>query len=79
MKVELEREEAHSLMALIVERLLDEGALADKDRAALRRWRSENMTAGADGMIELTTKVNADIERALKTKAKSAVMKPDWR
>ena len=37
------------------------------------------MTAGSDGMIELTAKVNTDIDRALKTKAKSAVMKPDWR
>jgi len=79
MKLELEAEEARELFGLIVERLLDEAKLADEDRAALRRWRSETMTAGSAGMKELTAKINADIDRALKTKAKSAVMKPDWR
>ena len=79
MKLELEADEARELLALIVGRLLDEASLANADRAALRRWRSESMLAGADGMKELTAKVNADIDRALKTKEKSAVMKPDWR
>ncbi len=79
MRLELESEEAQELLALIVDRLLNEAGLADADRAALRRWRSEEMKAGAEGMKELTSKVNADIDRALKTRAKSAVMKPDWR
>jgi hypothetical protein len=30
-------------------------------------------------MRELTDKLNGDIDRALKAKAKSAIMKPDWR
>ena len=37
------------------------------------------MKAGSDGMRELTAKINADLERALRTKEKSAVQKPDWR
>ena len=28
---------------------------------------------------ELSAKINADIDRALKSKKKSAIMKPDWR
>jgi hypothetical protein len=79
MKLELAADESRELLALIVDRLLDGAGLADADRAALRRWRSESMLAGSDGMKELTGKVNADIDRALKTKEKSAVMKPDWR
>lgn len=79
MKLELAADESRELLALIVDRLLSEAGLADADRAALRRWRSESMLAGAEGMKELTGKVNADIDRALKTKEKSAVMKPDWR
>ena len=79
MKLELEADEARELLALVVDWLLDEAGLANADRAALRRWRSEGMLAGSDGMKELTAKVNADLDRALKTKEKSAVMKPDWR
>ena len=79
MKLELDSDEARELLALIVERLLDEAGLPDSDRAALRRWRSESMLAGSDGMKDLTAKVNADIDRALKSKEKSAIQKPDWR
>ncbi len=79
MNLELETEEARELLVLIADRLLEEGGLGDEDRATLRRWRSESMKPGSDGMRELTVKVNADIDRALKTKEKSAVMKPDWR
>ncbi len=79
MKVQLEPEEARELLALIVGRLLDETGCGDDDRAALRRWRSQSMKPGSEGMRELTAKLNAEIERTLQTKAKSALMKPDWR
>jgi len=78
-KLDLEREEAREVLVMIVDRLIDEASLSDQDRATLRRWRSESMKAGSDGMIELTAKMNADIDRALKTKERSAIMKPDWR
>ena len=37
------------------------------------------MTPGSESMRELTAKINADIDRALKASEKSAIMKPDWR
>ncbi len=79
MRLELEQEEGRELLSLIVERIIEEARLSDQDRAALKRWRSEQMKPGSDGMRELTGKVNADLERALRTKEKSAVQKPDWR
>ena len=79
MKLELDAEEALELLVLLVDRLIAEAGLGDADRATLRRWRSEAMKAGSDGMKELTAKINADIDRSLKSKAKSAIMKPDWR
>ena len=79
MKLELEPEEGRELLSLIVDRLTAEAGLSDTDRAALKRWRSELMKAGSDGMRELTAKINADLERALRSKEKSAVQKPDWR
>ncbi len=79
MRLELDPEEARELLALIVDRLADEAALGEQDRATVRRWRSGPMKAGSQGMRELAAKVNADIERALRTKEKSAVRKPDWR
>jgi len=79
MKLELESEEARELLSALVDRLLNEAGLGDGDRAALRRWRSESMKAGSEEMKALTAKVNADIDRALRAKAKSVVQKPDWR
>ena len=79
MKLELAPEETRELLMCILDRLTEEGGLSDADRAALLRWRSKGMTPGSEGMRELTAKVNADIDRALKTKEKSAIMKPDWR
>ena len=79
MRLELEPEESRELLSLIVDRLAEETRLSDADRAAVKRWRSEQMKAGSDGMRELTHKINADLERALRTKEKSAVQKADWR
>ncbi len=79
MRLELELEEGRELLSLIVDRLAKEAGLSDKDRATVKRWRSEQMKAGSDGMKELTEKLNADLERALKAKEKSAVQKADWR
>jgi hypothetical protein len=78
-RLELAAEEARELLVLVVDRLIEEADLSEADRATLRRWRSEGMKAGSDGMKELTAKINADIDRALKSKEKSAIMKPDWR
>ena len=79
MRLELEPEEGRELLSLIVDRLAGEVRLSDADRAAVKRWRSEQMKAGSDGMRELTHKINTDLERALRTKEKSAVQKADWR
>jgi hypothetical protein len=64
---------------MIIDRLIEEAGLGVKDRASLRRWRSEGLKGGSEAMRELTAKINADIDRVLKTKEKSAVLKPDWR
>ncbi len=79
MKLELEPEEGRELLSLIVDRLAAEAGLGDQDRATVKRWRSEQMKAGSDGMKELTVRINADLERALRSKEKSAVQKPDWK
>ncbi|MCH7998742.1 MAG: hypothetical protein IIA91_04570 [Chloroflexi bacterium] len=79
MKLELDQEESVELLSLIVDRITQEAKLATKDRATVKRWRSEQMKAGSDAMKELTDKINADLEHALQTKAKSAVQRADWR
>ncbi len=79
MKLELEQEESVELLSLIVDRITQETKLTTRDRATVKRWRSEQMKAGSDAMKELTDKINADLERAIRTKAKSAVQKADWR
>ena len=79
MKLELEPEETRELFRVIVERLAAEAGLSDADIAALSRWRAEKMRPGSEGMRELTARINADIARTLQTKARSAVIRPDWR
>ena len=78
MRLELEPEEGRELLSLIVDRIAEEAGLSAQDRATVKRWRSERMKAGSDGMRELTDKINADLARALRTKEKSAVQKADW-
>ncbi len=79
MRLELDPEEGRELLSLVVNHLAEEAGLSDRDRAAVRRWHSDRMKAGSDDMRELTGKINADLERALRSKEKSAVQKPDWR
>ncbi len=79
MKLETEPEETRELLALIIDRLTEEAGLSGADRAALKRWRSETMKPGSQPARELTAKVNADLERTLRDKEKSAVQRPDWR
>ena len=79
MRVELETEECVELFSTIVDRLLDEAGLSNEDRAAVKRWRSAEMKAGFDGMKELAAKINADLTRTLQNKAKSAIVRPDWK
>jgi hypothetical protein len=79
MKLQLEPEEARELLMAVTGRLIDEARFSDRDRAALRTWRSEKMRTGSPGMRELTEKINAEIERTFKTRQKSAIRKPDWK
>lgn len=78
MKVELENEEARQLAVFVIDRVVEDGGLPDADRATLRKWRT-GLTAGSEGVRDLTAKLNADIARGLENKKRSAVMKPDWR
>jgi hypothetical protein len=78
-KLELAQEEAREVVVMIVDRLIEEAGVGDEDRATLRRWRSEGLRGGSEAIRELTEKINADLDRVLKTKERSAIMKPDWR
>jgi hypothetical protein len=79
MKVEFDAEEVREILVLVGDRLIADAGLPEADRAALRKWRSESMRAGSQGMRELTAAVNADLNRALEAKRKRHVLKPDWR
>jgi hypothetical protein len=79
MRIELDLEESHQLFSAVTDALLKDIKFSTADSAAFKRWRSKAMTPGSDGMKELAVKINADIARALENKAKSAVIKPDWK
>lgn len=79
MRVELDVDETWELMSCVVARLLDEAGLSGSDRASVRRWRSEAMRPGSDGMRLLTEKVNQDLAAAFERKKRSQIRRPDWR
>lgn len=78
MKLVLDADEAWTLLSLIVHRLSEEAGLSDEDRARLKIWRSEEMKVGSEAMQVFAEKLNADLERAIRSKEKSAIRRPDW-
>ncbi len=79
MKVELDTDETWELMSRVVARMLDETSLSDKDRAKVRRWRSDSMKPSGESIRLLTRKVNEDLGEAFERKKRSQIRKPDWR
>lgn len=77
MRVEFTVEEVWQMMDSVVDQIvgLDVGK---QDRAALRRWRSEEMTPGSPSMSLLTEKVNEALRGAHASSEASPIKKPDW-
>ena len=78
MKVELDNDEAWSLMSHVVNQVIEGAALSDTDRARIRRWKSDEMRVTSQEMRVLTEKINGDIQKSFERKAKSQIRKPDW-
>jgi hypothetical protein len=80
MKVEFEIEEVWTMFNSVVDEILTVPAVKKdrKDLAALRRWRTDEMTPGSDAMKLLAEKVNAAIRREHERQEVSPIKKPDW-
>jgi hypothetical protein len=78
MKVELDSDEVWAILSTVTKHVLDETELNDDDRAALRRWRSQQMRQGTDAMKALVQKVNDDMLRLQRMHERSAIQKHDW-
>ncbi len=77
MKVEFDTEEVHEMFGAIVDELFAL-KLDRSDRAAVRRWRSDDMKAGSPAIAILTEKVNAALQRQHDRTEVSPIKKPDW-
>ena len=80
MKVEFEVEEVWTMFNTVLDELVAlPGVKKDKkDVAALRRWRTDEMSTGSDAMKLLTEKVNREIQREHQRAEVSPIKKPDW-
>ena len=78
MKVEFTDDELVEALAVIVNRMADSAGLSDRDRAVLKRWRSSKMKLGTDDMNDFVSKANEDFQRAIATRERSPIRKPDW-
>jgi hypothetical protein len=78
MHVEFTDDELVEALTVIINRIADTADLSDKDRAMLKRWRSSAMKLGTDDMNDFVRKANEDLERAMATREKSQLRRPDW-
>ncbi len=78
MRVQIDEDEAWTMLSTVMQKVLDEAGLSDEDRATLRRWRSEQMRPGREGSKALLERLNQDLERVIKAKERSAIQKHDW-
>ena len=78
MRVQIDEDETWAMLSTVMQKVLDEAGLSDEDRAALRRWRSEQMRPGREGSKALLERVNQDLERVIRAKERSAIQKHDW-
>jgi hypothetical protein len=78
MRVQIDEDEAWAMLSTVMQQVLDQAGLSDEDRAALRRWRSEQMRPGREASKALLDRLNADLERVMKGKERSAIRKHDW-
>jgi hypothetical protein len=77
-KVQIDEDEAWAMLSTVMQKVLDEAGLSDDDRAALRRWRSEQMRPGREASRALLDRLNTDLERVMKGKERSRIQKHDW-
>lgn len=77
MKVEFSVEECHRMFEAVIDELVAVD-LDKKDRATLRRWRSNEMTPGSALMQALAEKINSEVQRSHDRSVVSPIKKPDW-
>ena len=78
MRVQIDEDETWAMLSTVMKKVLDEAGLSDEDRASLKRWRSEQMRPGREASKALLDRLNADLERVVKAKERSAIQKHDW-
>ena len=77
MRVEFTVDECHNMFEAVLDQLL-ELDLDKKDRATLRRWRSDGMSPGTPLMRTLADKLSAQIQQSHDRSEVSPIKKPDW-
>lgn len=77
MRVEFNVDECHRMFEAVIDELL-ELDLDKKDRATLRRWRSEEMAPGTALMSALAGKLTTQIQQSHDRSEVSPIKKPDW-
>ena len=78
MQVQFDIEEAWAMMSAAIDAVLDNPNVPEKDRAAIRRWRSREMAVTTPAMQLLLIRLNEEIQRTYDRSQVSAIQKPDW-
>jgi len=78
MNVQFTDDEIVEALAAVVNTIADGAGLSDKDRAMLKRWRSNRMKLGTDEMDDFVRKANEDFSQSVARRERSQLRKPDW-
>jgi hypothetical protein len=78
MEVRFTDDEMAEALTILVKHMAEEAGLSDKDRAMLKRWRSNDMKLGSDDMLDLVRKANDDVAQSIARRERSQIRKPDW-
>ncbi len=80
MKVEFDIEEVWTMFNSVLDELITAPGLKAerKDLAAIRRWRTDEMSPGSDAVKLLADKINREIQREHERQEVSPIKKPDW-
>jgi hypothetical protein len=78
MEVRFSDDELAEALSILVKHMAEEAGLSDKDRAMVKRWRSNEMKLGSDDMLDLVRKANDDFAKGIARRERSQIRKPDW-
>jgi hypothetical protein len=77
-KVQFDLEEVQAMANAVIDQLLTLDGLSKADRAALRRWKSDEVRPASPTLQLMTERLNEEIQRTHDSSEVRRIVRPDW-